>query len=802
MSFVTVPGEVERAKRSRATRVAIYEIPLLRLIGSIFIGIGVLLIAPRQAGLVAVILTIHVLVSSFALRLFYERWRALSVIFLAIDLPVWTLAIYFSGAEKSWLFFILLMRVADQTQTSFRRCLGFAALGTICYATMLAWVALVDHRPLDPMHAAAQLAFVLIGGLYIALTSRGAERRHEQLADAIRTSRDLVVRLEHQSTELLDARKNAEEASAAKSDFLANMSHEMRTPLHGVMGMLQLAIDGETSPERIRQLEMARRSAESLLGTIDDILDFSKIEARKLELEPIYFSLRDLVTETMKTVGITAAEKGLALSFVVDPEVPDRVWGDALRLRQIITNLLGNAIKFTAVGEVTMRVMEGRAGSQPAGAEVAFEVRDTGIGIEASKREVIFHPFAQADSAHSRRYGGTGLGLSIVSRLVEAMHGSIAVDSEPGRGSTFRFHLVLESDPLAASSPRPAWESSLEGVRVLIVERNPHARAAMAAVLRAHGIVPEPYATMEEAMRPSIRAAYACIVADAPAHERIPSVAIVSPLTRVEDEAIVVARPVGERELIDAIGVVLGLTERPVSYTLQPAVLPKGHLRVLVADDHPVNQEFAAEALRRLGCDVTLACDGDETLAHLRARPFDFVLMDVEMPGMSGLEVTRAWRAEERGRRVPIFALTAHTTREDRDRCLAVGMDGFLTKPIDRAHLAAALRRSEIVGGSVMDVVAGDSRLLLRVREAFSKQTPALLSSIRTAIAAHDAEMLQKSAHTLKGAISNFGVDVTPAQALEHAGRDQDFARAAVLFPRLEDAIRDLEQKIDAAARG
>jgi signal transduction histidine kinase/CheY-like chemotaxis protein len=796
MPLVTIPGELEEAKRRRNTLLAVYEVPLLRLIGSIFIEFGVLLIAPQNADVVAIILTVQVLVSSFALNFFYERFPFLNVFFLAVDLPVWTLAIYFSGAEKSWLFFILLMRVADQTQTTFRRCLGFAILGTICYAGMLVWVAQVDHRPPPFVSAAAQLAFVGIGGLYISLTARTSERRLARLADAIRTSRDLITRLEQQSAELTDAQHHAEEASAAKSDFLANMSHEMRTPLHGVMGMLQLAIDGEQSPERVRRLQMARRSAESLLGTIDDILDFSKIEARKLELEPIYFSLRDLITETMKTVGITAAEKGVALSFVVDPDVADRVWGDALRLRQIITNLVGNAIKFTAVGEVTMRV----AGA--GGDRIAFEVRDTGIGIEASKRQAIFLPFAQADSTHSRRYGGTGLGLSIVARLVEAMHGSISVESEPGRGSTFRFDVVLESDPLASAAARPAWEASLEGMRVLVVEPHPYARAAMAATLRAHGIVPEPYASMDEAMRPSIRPAYACIVTDVPASDRIPSVAIVSPLKHVDDDAIVVARPVGERELIDAVGVALGLTDRQVSYTLQPETAPKGRLRVLVADDHPVNQEFAAEALRRLGCDVALANDGNEALAQLRGQPFDFVLMDVHMPELNGLEVTRMWRAEERGRRVPIFALTAHTTREDRDRCLDAGMDGFLSKPIDRASLAAALRRTEIAGGSIIDVVAGDARLLLRVREAFAKQTPALLSSIRTAIDTHDAETLQKSAHTLKGAISNFGVDTTPAQALEHAGRDQDFALAAQLFPRLEDALRDLEHQIDAAARG
>ena len=318
--------------------------------------------------------------------------------------------------------------------------------GTFCYASMLIWVVSVDGRAVPDAIALAKIAFVFAGGLYVALTSRGVELRRGYLANAIRKSRDLIRKLETQSTELAAARQRAEEASAAKSEFLANMSHEMRTPLHGIIGMLQLAIDTETSAERARQLDMARRSAETLLATIGDILDFSKIEARRLELEPVYFSMRQLITDTLKTLGITAAEKGLTLAFAVSPEVPDRLWGDPLRIRQIVVNLVGNALKFTNRGDVVVRVScEVMSADR---VTIGFEVRDTGVGIDPSRRHLIFDPFAQADSSHSRRYGGSGLGLAIVARLLEAMGGVVTFESEQGKGSTFRFVLPMPCEPV------------------------------------------------------------------------------------------------------------------------------------------------------------------------------------------------------------------------------------------------------------------------------------------------------------------------------------------------------------------
>jgi signal transduction histidine kinase/CheY-like chemotaxis protein/HPt (histidine-containing phosphotransfer) domain-containing protein len=805
---------VERQKRERAARLATVEIPILRFIGSLFLSVGVFITnryivgGASLAGWTAVtaILVVYCAVSSALLAAFYRRAPFdLSLLFLVVDLPVWTLAIYYSGAEQSWLFFILFMRVADQTQTTFRRCLAFVTLGTLSYAGMLAWVLLVDGRPIAAPAAAAKLVFIFFGGFYIALSARTAETRRASLARAIRMSRDLIRQMESQSGELREARQHAEEASAAKSEFLANMSHEMRTPLHGILGMLQLAISDETSPPRSRQLEMARRSAETLLATIGDILDFSKIEARKLDLEPLYFSIRELLADTAKALGVTAAEKGLVLSLDVDPAVPDRLWGDPLRLRQIVVNLVGNAVKFTNEGEIVLRASADRVDA--AGAALRFEVRDTGIGIDPAKRDSIFDPFAQVDGSHSRRYGGTGLGLSIVAHLVRAMGGTVAFDSEPGRGSVFRFTLSLPCDP-AGSAPPPEWERGLEGMRVVVIEPSAGARNVAAAMLRAHGAVPEPYSSAREAMQPPIRAAYSCVVGDAASigawSPAVPAVRIRSPLSPAREGEIAVTRPFGERELLDAVGLALGLTDRTLSYTLERSARPRQSLRVLVVDDHPVNLEFAAEALRRLGHAVTPADTGEEAIELMLARSFDAVLMDVQMPGLDGREVTRRFRTA-RGDRTPVIGLTAATTSEDREQCLAAGMNGVLTKPVTLGGLANALRgiepSPEARHDAILGVVGGNRRLLARVRDAFAAQTPRLLNTVREAIDGQDGEALYRAAHTMKGALSNFDVPTASETAvqLEEAARERDFEVAAVLLPRLEHELRVLEERIDAA---
>jgi len=804
--------EVARRKRDRYAKLVVTELPRLRVIGFAFLSLGVFLNnrfllgdrSLRDWTIVSIVMAVYAGVAWIAQAVaFRELDLDLTLFLLAFDVPVWIVVIYFSGAERSWLFFILFMRFADQTQTTFRRCVAFVAFGTVSYAAMLAWVVLIDGRPIAAGVAVAKLAFIFFGGVYIALSARTAESRRRHLADSMRLSRGLIDELETQSSELRDAREHAEEASAAKSEFLANMSHEMRTPLHGILGMLQLALDGERLPERSRQLEMARRSAEALLSTIEGILDFSKIEARKIELEPVYFSVRELVTDTIKALAVSAADKGLPIAFDVAADVPDRLWGDPVRLRQIVVNLVGNSIKFTNSGEIVVRVHSER----PRGSDVNvhFEVSDTGIGIPREKQQLIFDPFAQADTSHARRFGGTGLGLSIVARLVDAMGGAIELESAVGRGSTFRFFVPMACDAIEGDLV-PEWEQALANVRIVVVEPNATQRAILGDMLRAHGIVPELYASVEAAMQPAIREAFACVIADARLlaaskwQTLVPVIRIISPLELPDEAAISVARPVGEREVIDAIGVALALRERPPELE-RSRIGSSRSLNVLVVDDHPVNQEFAAEALRRLGHSVTMASNGDEALRLLETNVFDFVLMDVQMPEVNGIDATRRFRESERGRHTPIVGVTAHSGRDERDRCLDAGMDDVVVKPASSGRLAAVIAQVAPGDRDILDVVGGNVKLLSRVRDAFVRQTPMLIEAIRNGIDAHDAAAVARNAHTLKGAISNFNVpDATSLTIeLERAGTASDFARAAELLPRVEEAMRVVERSMDAA---
>jgi signal transduction histidine kinase/DNA-binding response OmpR family regulator len=638
----------------------------------------------------------------------------------------------------------------------------------------------------------------------IALVALVAARRERGLGGEVRALRERVAQLERLNSETQEAVRRAETASAAKSEFLANVSHEMRTPLHGILGMLQLTRDSEPSLERREQLRMASRSAESLLATIEDILDFTKIEARKLELEPVYFSVRELITDTMKTLAVTAAQKGLQVAFSIARDVPDRLWGDPLRLRQIVVNLVGNAIKFTTSGEVVLRASsEVLFGSE---VMLQLEVRDTGVGIDAHKRGSIFDPFAQADSSHSRR-GGTGLGLSIVDRLVEAMGGNINFESELGKGSTFRVAVKLAYDAIDGLVP-PPWHSSVAGIRVLIIEPQETTRSIIGEIVSSHGMVPEMYASVADALQLSIREAFSCVVIDdavlasTPWISPVPVVQIVSPLSTAVHPMVTITRPVGERELIEAIAVALGVIDRRMSFTLERRVEGDRPQAILLVDDHPVNLEFASEALRRLGHTVATAANGAEALRLLQARAFDVALIDVQMPEMDGFEVVQRLRAVERGRHTRVIALTAYTAPEDRERCIAAGMDGVLTKPLTQNRLAAVLRGQSLEpeGDTILEAVGGNLKLLARVRDAFASQSPRLLDAMRDSIAQRNSDLLFRSAHTLKGAISNFGIGeaLDAAVELEQAGKEADFSRASVLLPRVEAAVHDLEERMSA----
>jgi CheY-like chemotaxis protein len=491
----------------------------------------------------------------------------------------------------------------------------------------------------------------------------------------------------------------------------------------------------------------------------------------------------------MKALGVMAASKQLTLSYLVRADVPESMFGDPVRLRQILVNLVGNAIKFTHAGEISVVIAR-------SGDKARFDVRDTGVGIAPAVRQRIFEPFAQADSSHSRAFGGAGLGLSIVARLLEAMNGSVQVSSEQGAGSVFSFVIPIATDAVGASTERKSWESALQGKTILIIEPSEMARSTIAQILRSRGVFAAAFSRASDA--PQGR--FACAVTADSAVGVRPQVAITSPLDTT-NYAVRVTRPVGERELIDAVGVALGLTTAAPEYNLEAPAAASSAMRVLLVDDNDVNLEVVSEMCRRLGHEVVAAADGEIALATLATQTFDIVFMDVQLPGMDGLEVTRRFR--DGGGKTPVVALTAHTSARDRDRCIAAGMNAVLTKPVDSGQIATAIEKVTN-RDAIADVVGGNLALLARVRDAFSRQTPELLAGMRDAITRKDGDALASHAHKLRGSMSYFpgqrGTEL--ARSIEQSAHAADFVAATELLPELERAVAELERALTPRETG